>query len=523
MGKRALVCLALLVIGVGACHLLLPERYAVNADLGHLLFGHGIDAPPPTLVAERIQAVEGLQVTVWAQGIPNARMLRFTPAGDLLVSQPRRGQILLLLADRDGDGRTDGRRVLVDGLDRPHGLDLKGPHLFVAEGDRISRFDFEESGPGTARALGAPVPLVEALPEGGNHWSRTLRFGPDDRLYLSIGSSCNVCEETDPRRAAILRFEPDGSGGEIHARGLRNAVGFDWQPGTNELYATDNGRDLLGDDDPPCELNRIERGGFYGWPYANGDREPDPDFGEGHAAEIEASIPPAHGFAAHNAPLGITFVRQPDPPADLARAALVALHGSWNRTVKDGYKVVSLHWKDSGSIEERDFLTGFNLDGDVIGRPVDVAEGPDGAFYVSDDYAGVVYRVAAPDAPGAHEREHGRAGPGSGTDARPPSRSSAPTRPAVQDPLAALDPASRRALVVRGEAVFAGGGCGGCHLREAATPGVVVKPLERLGERHSLDSLSSFFLAPTPPMPVFEAPLEDRRALAAYLLERWGR
>lgn len=512
MGKRALATLALLLVAVGACNLLLPEEYVVNADLGYLLFGRGIEAPPPTVVAERIRAVDGLQVAIWARDIPNARMLRFTSAGDLLVSQPRRGQILLLLGDRDGDGRSDGRRVLIDGLDRPHGLDLQGSHLFIAEAGRISRFDFEESGPGTARAVGAPVPIIEDLPEGGNHWSRTLRFGPDGGLYLSIGSSCNVCEESDPRRAAILRFEPDGSDGEIHARGLRNAVGFDWQPGTNELYATDNGRDLLGDDSPPCELNRVERGGFYGWPYAHGEREPDPDFGEGHAAEIEASIPPAHGFSAHNAPLGITFVRQPDPPADLDRAALVALHGSWNRTVKDGYKVVSLHWDDSGSIEERDFLTGFHVDDDVIGRPVDVAEGPDRAFYVSDDYAGVVYRIAAPSAYDAMER---RAGSGPAADARLAS-------PAAGDPLADLDPESRRSLVARGEALFADHGCGGCHLAEAATPGVVVKRLEQLGQRHSIDSLSSFFLAPTPPMPVFDAPLEERRALAIFVLERWG-
>lgn len=513
MGKRALAALVLLLVGVGACNLLLPEEYVVNADLGNLLFGRGIEAPPPSVVAERIRAVDGLQVVIWARDIPNARMLRFTPAGDLLVSQPRRGQILLLLDDRDGDGLSDGRRVLIDGLDRPHGLDLHGSHLFIAEAGHISRFDFEESGPGTARVVGAAVRIVEGLPEGGNHWSRTLRFGPDGGLYLSIGSSCNVCEESDPRRAAILRFEPDGSGGEIHARGLRNAVGFDWQPGTNELYATDNGRDLLGDDYPPCELNRVERGGFYGWPYANGDREPDPDFGEGHAEEIAASIPPVHGFAAHNAPLGITFVRQSDPPAELEGAALVALHGSWNRTVKDGYEVVSLHWDDSGTVEERAFLTGFNLDDDVIGRPVDVAEGSEGAFYVSDDYAGVVYRVAAP---GGHAPGDRRTDAELAADARLPS-------PAAADPLADLDPESRRALVARGEALFADGGCGGCHLAERATPGVVVKKLEQLGQRHSLDSLTAFFLAPTPPMPVFDAPLAERRAVAAFLLERWGR
>ena len=175
-------------------------------------------------------------------------------------------------------------------------------------------------------------------------------------------------------------------------------MGFDWRPATRELYATDNGRDLMGDDFPPCELNRIVKGGFYGWPYANGDNVPDPDMagknpGGKNAARLGAALAPAHAFGAHNAPLGITFVRSPEAPPPLRGAALVALHGSWNRTRKDGYKVVSLHWRPDGGIEERDFVTGFELDEDVIGRPVDVAEGPDGAFYISDDYAGSVYRV----------------------------------------------------------------------------------------------------------------------------------
>ena len=169
-------------------------------------------------------------------------------------------------------------------------------------------------------------------------------------MYVSIGSSCNVCREEDPRRATLMRFRPDGSAGEVFASGLRNAVGFDWRPGTGELFATDNGRDLLGDGFPPCELDRVEPGRFYGWPIANGDRVPDPDFGTGEEVRIAASMPPAHGFGAHTAPLGITFVRSESAPPEYRGAALVALHGSWNRTTKAGYKVVSLHWDDAGRI-----------------------------------------------------------------------------------------------------------------------------------------------------------------------------
>jgi glucose/arabinose dehydrogenase len=236
--------------------------------------------------------------------------------------------------------------------------------------------------------------IVADLPGTGNHWTKTVRFGPDGWMYLSIGSSCNVCIEEDPLRATIVRYRPDGSEMQIHATGLRNSVGFDWRPGTGDLFATDNGRDLLGDDFPPCELNEIVAGGFYGWPFANGARQIDPDLGAGHEAEVERSVAPAHAFVAHTAPLGITFYRGTAFPEHYRGAAFVAQHGSWNRTTKSGYRVVALHWDADDNIGESDFVLGWEVDEQVIGRPVDVAEGPDGALYVSDDYAGAVYRVS---------------------------------------------------------------------------------------------------------------------------------
>jgi glucose/arabinose dehydrogenase len=391
MRRAGIAAIVLALALIGSCRWLLPERYAVNAPLGQLLIGRGSAPPAPDVVEARLRAPDGLHVALFADGLESPRMLRFTGAGDLLVSTPRDGQVLLLERDDDGDGRSDGVRVLLQGLDRPHGLDLHESWLYVAESGGVGRIEFD---PTSRETKGTYRRVVDDLPSGGNHWTRTVRFGPDGWMYVSVGSSCNVCEEKDPRRAALLRYRPDGSGEEIVARGLRNAVGFDWQPGTDDLYATDNGRDLLGDDFPPCELDRIQPGAFYGWPYANGNRVPDPDFGAGHAEQIQQSVPPVHGFRAHNAPLGITFLRAPDLPIALRGAALVALHGSWNRTRKDGYKVVSLHWDGEGHVSERDFLTGFLVDEDVIGRPVDVAEGPDGAIYVSDDYAGAIYRVS---------------------------------------------------------------------------------------------------------------------------------
>lgn len=389
---RRFLPIPVLLAGVwfAACQWLLPERFAVNAPISHLLFQRGVDAPAEEIVAERLSVPEGFSISRFHTGLSNARFLRLTPKGDLLVSVPRTGSIHLLERDADGDGRADADRTLLEGLTNPHGLDLHDGWLYVAEMTAIGRIRFD---PGERETRGAYERIVTGLPEKGNHWTRTLRVGPDGRLYVSIGSSCNVCEEQDPRRAAMLRMQLDGSSQEILATGLRNAVGFDWRPATGELFATDNGRDLLGDDFPPCELNLITPGGFYGWPYANGDNVPDPDFGPGQEARIATALPPVHSFRAHNAPLGIVFLRY-QPAGDAYRdAALVALHGSWNRTRKDGYKVVSLHWNGDGKIEERDFVAGFERDDELIGRPVDVAEGPDGVIYISDDYAGVIYRV----------------------------------------------------------------------------------------------------------------------------------
>lgn len=498
----AAVAGALLAAG-GTAVLLLPDRFVVNAPVRHLILGQGREAPPEAVVGERLSLPAGTRLTRFATGVPNARFLRLTPAGDLLVSQPREnGQITLLRADRDGDGRSDGREVVVSGLNRPHGMDLHDGWLYVAETDAVGRVRFD---PPSGKASGAFERVVRGLPGGGNHWTRSIRFGPDGLLYVSIGSSCNVCVEGDPRRAAIVRYRPDGSGEEVFATGLRNAVGFDWRPQDGQLYATDNGRDLLGDDFPPCELNRVVKDGFYGWPYASGDRVPDPDFGTGREARIAASIPPVHGFRAHNAPLGIAFLRSERAPAAYRGAALVALHGSWNRTRKDGYEVVSLHWGADGRIEERDFLTGFlGPDEEVIGRPVDVAEGPDGAVYVSDDYAGTVYRVLWPD--------------GAGTAAAPAS-AAAGGGPQGPPALAEGAPASA-ASRARGEALWERHACAACHDPAEAPPGMVVRPLRALSARYSTESLASYLLAPNPPMPAYPLAEDERADLAAYLLAR---
>ncbi|ADJ29757.1 PQQ-dependent sugar dehydrogenase [Nitrosococcus watsonii] len=364
----------------------LPERFAINIPIR--LFE--ASSPSTTILQERLQLPDGFIIRLYASDLPDIRMMRFTQEGDLLVSLAKAGDIVLLERDANGDGQPEDRHTLLTQLNQPHGIGLHQGWLYVAETDAVGRIRFDA----TARVVRGKYQHIARLPSGSGHWTRTLGFSPDGWLYVSVGSSCNACEEADIQRATLLRFSPTGSKGEIFASGLRNTVGFDWHPSTHQLYGTDNGRDFLGDDLPPDELNLIEQGGFYGWPYAYGDKIPDPSLGPGHQEAIQNSIAPVYHFAAHTAPLGITFLRGKQLPPAYQEAALVALHGSWNRTEKQGYEIVSLHFNKAGEISDRKFATGFEIDGNVIGRPVDVAEGPDGAIYITDDFTGSIYRVS---------------------------------------------------------------------------------------------------------------------------------
>jgi glucose/arabinose dehydrogenase len=501
--RGALALAVLLIVAVATRTHWVPERFAVNVPMRALI---GSQSRAATGAGEgSLRLPPGFHLTRFAQGLDNARFLRVTSRGDVVVSQPREGRITLLFADADGDGASDGSITLLSGLDRPHGLALREGFLYVAEMTAVGRIAFDQA---ARKATGAFERVITGLPSGGNHWTRTIGFGPDGFLYVSVGSSCNVCLEEDPRRAAISRYDPATWQGKIFATGLRNPVGFAWRtsnevgaPGS-ELIATDNGRDLLGDDFPPCELNRIVEGGFYGWPFANGNGVSDPDFGAGHEKEIASSLQPIHGFAAHNAPLGIAFLEAPATPEPYRGAALVALHGSWNRTRKDGYKVVSLHWDASGNITERDFLTGFLEDENVSGRPVDIAQGADGAIYVSDDFSGTVFQVIPGDPP-----------------ARLAATGPSPTPAATPNAVTALDPGA----VARGEKVFRANRCEQCHDPRliGAHPGKTAKILQKLKARYDVDKLVIYFRAPQPPMPLFEMSDSERRDLAAYVLNRF--
>ncbi|MDP4823105.1 MAG: PQQ-dependent sugar dehydrogenase [Aestuariivirgaceae bacterium] len=341
--------------------------------LGFLTLSAAQAQPDPSAM----KVPPGHSFRIFAHDIPNARLMQLTPAGDILVSTYRKGGVVLVRADRDGDGKSDGTVPLLSGLNLPHGLWLEGAKLYVAEETEVSVYDFDGS------ALTNRQIVLRGMPSDGGHVSRTVKRGPDGWLYVSIGSSCNVCIEAHEWRAAMVRVK-EGREPEIFARGLRNTVGFDWQPGTGALYGVDNGRDRLGDDIPDDELNLIVEGRHYGWPHAFNANEPDPEFGGDMPKGFELTAP-VHGFGAHVAPLSIRFLRD--------GRALVAQHGSWNRSEKAGYRVVALTWETDGRIREEIFMEGCLKGQTVLCRPVDVIEASDGTIYVSDDRENAIYAI----------------------------------------------------------------------------------------------------------------------------------
>jgi glucose/arabinose dehydrogenase len=337
-----------------------------------------------------IKLPPGFRLETFARDLPGARFMALDPSGTLLVSQPRQSRVVAL-PDGNHDGRSDRVLTVAEGLNRPHGLAFKDGALYVAETGRVLRFRYD---PVSHRAS-EPSPIVPSLPAGGGHWTRTIAFAPDGRLFVSVGSSCNVCKESDARRAAIVRYEADGSGERLFATGLRNAVGIAFLPGTSTLWATVNERDWKGDDLPPEYVTEVKEGGFYGWPecFVAAKKVVQDDRAAGDRCQ-KVTLPTVE-IQAHSAPLGMAFYTGQQFPTEYRGSLFVAYHGSWNRSVPTGYKVVRIPFangRPSGAVE--DFATGW-LGGDrqLAGRPVDVLVAPDGALYISDDHAGAVYRV----------------------------------------------------------------------------------------------------------------------------------
>jgi glucose/arabinose dehydrogenase len=342
-------------------------------------------APPP----EEIALPPGFGISVYVEGLSGPRMMAVGPDGALYAAE-RGADRIVRLPDEDGDGLADAVEVVAEGgMSAPSSIDFyEDGSLYVGDTTQILRF----SAPDDAGVFQEREIVIDGLPSGG-HSTRTVLFSPDfEDLFVSIGSSCNVCIEDDPRRAAIMRYDPDGSNGELSAEGLRNAVGITFRPGTEELWATVNGRDWMGDNQPPETIYVVNEGDDGGWPYCHAGRIIDPDFGE--PGDCEGVIDPVVEMQAHSAPLGHRFYTGEAFPPPYRDDLFVAFHGSWNRSVPTGYKVVRVPMEEGEPGPVEDFAVGWlRSDGSHWGRPVDVVTGSDGSLFISDDGQGRIYRV----------------------------------------------------------------------------------------------------------------------------------
>ena len=340
----------------------------------------------------RLKLPAGFRISIFALAL-HPRMMAFSPGGVLLVTETTEGMVVGF-PDSKHLGRAEKIVTVLDDLNAPHGIAFHDGKLYVAETNQVRRYDWNET---NLRASNGQV--ITHIPGGGEHFTRTLLFA-NGKMYVSIGSSCNVCIEEDQRRATVLEFHDDGSGERILARGLRNAVGLAVNPKTGTIWVTENGRDWLGDELPPDEINDLgEDGGEFGWPYCYGKRVPDPSQTKPGEDHCSGTIPPKLELQAHSAPLGLAFYDGTMFPVEYRGDLFVALHGSWNRSVPTGYKIIRVKLNNRSELQGvEDFITGWLRPGETrkhvyMGRPVGIIVGPDGAMYISDDRGGVIYRV----------------------------------------------------------------------------------------------------------------------------------
>lgn len=349
---------------------------------------------PPTVGAERlpletVKLPPGFSISIYASNVPHARSMTLSPNGTLFVGTRTAGIVYAVL-DRDRDSTADEVIVIAKGLNMPNGVAFRDGALYVAEVSRILRYDRIE-----ASLYNPPAPVVvnRGFPTDRHHGWKFIRFGPDGKLYVPVGAPCNVCNPTDERYAAIWRMEPDGTGLELFARGVRNTVGFDWHPTTEKLWFTDNGRDWMGDDQPPDELNRAPRPGLhFGFPHCHGTNVPDPLYGV--KRRCEEFTPPAVELGPHVASLGMRFYTGAMFPKSYRGQIFIAEHGSWNRSTPIGYRITLVRLRGNRAVSYDVFADGWLRGGRAWGRPVDLLVMPDGALLVSDDSAGAIYRIS---------------------------------------------------------------------------------------------------------------------------------
>ena len=344
----------------------------------------------------RIVLPEGFAIEVFAE-VPLARSMALGDRGTVFVGTRKDDRVWAIPTRAGEGGRVEPAGppvVIASGLNTPNGVAFRDGDLYVAEISRITRYPGIEG-----RLDDPPAPRVvrDDFPTATHHGWRYIAFGPDGRLYVPIGAPCNICNEDG--FAVITRLEPDGKGREVFARGVRNSVGFTWHPRTGEMWFTDNGRDWMGDDLPPDELNRAPRAGLhFGYPYCHGDGIADPEYGEG--VDCDRFEAPAQALGPHVAGLGVKFYTGDAWPERWRDQVFIAEHGSWNRSEKIGYRVSVVRLEGNEAVAYEPFAEGW-LQGDkVSGRPVDLLVLPDGSMLVSDDYAGAIYRITWKGSPG---------------------------------------------------------------------------------------------------------------------------
>lgn len=339
-----------------------------------------------SLPLDKIKLPPGFRIEVYAE-IPEARSLAVSPSGTVFVGSRGAGDVHAV--SPGGQGRSGRVHRIASGLDSPNGVAFRDGSLYVAEVSRILRYDGIEK-----RLDSPPRPVVVRgdFPRGRHHGWKFIRFGPDGLLYVPVGAPCDVCERKDPRYSSVMRMKPDGRDLEIFAHGVRNTVGFDWHPGTKELWFTDNGRDWMGDNRPPDELNRAPRKGLhFGFPYCHGGDIPDPKYGKGK--DCGKYTPPVLKLSPHTAALGMRFYTGDRFPEEYRGKIFIAEHGSWNRSTPIGYRITMVDPAGGKPEKFTVFAEGWLQDTVSWGRPVDVEVMPDGSLLVSDDKAGVVYII----------------------------------------------------------------------------------------------------------------------------------
>ncbi len=390
--KGSFCLLILLFLIINQVHAQQKSEIVSQKIIGHIFKPAKVEATEQRL--KQLSMPSGFTISKFAENLGKPRMIVTGPSG-IYVSRRTPGDVLLL-KDSNGDGKSDTTQIMIK-KKGVHGLAIHDDKLYLATVTEVYSAPLNQDG-----TTGELQLLIDNLPEGGQHPNRTIGFGPDSMMYITVGSTCNACAETNKQSATILQANPDGSNLKVYAKGLRNTIGFDWHPKTAELYGMDHGIDWLGDKEQKEELNHLKKDAHYGWPYIFGDgkfNKADKPDSLTYRQFAEKAEEPVLLHTAHSAPMNLLFYQSEMFPEEYKNDAFVSFHGSWNRKPASGYKISRIHFENGKPVKFEDFITGFlTEDGkSQFGRVVGLAALPDGSLLVTDDDNGIIYRIAYQD------------------------------------------------------------------------------------------------------------------------------